>query len=102
MAPTLVFAVVLVLVAAVVDQAAPMVSVVVLVGGEVVVVVIVVILAATDGLTIEAVVRETVVAAAVALALVIDVLLAKAFSISCWLFKNNIQIYFLSFTAPAL
>ncbi len=103
--PTLVLSVVLtaVLVAAVVDQAVSIVTVVVLMGEvAVMVVVILVILAGADGLTVEAVVKERVAAAAVTQALVIDVLLAKAFSISCWLFKNNIQICFLSFTAPAL
>lgn len=67
---------------------------------EVVVIVITLVtVIAADGLAVEALVRETVVAAAVAPALV-TVIHAKAFRISCWLFKNNITIYFLSFTAP--
>lgn len=76
------------------------VVVVIFVVSEVVVIVITVVTAmAADGLVVQAVVRETVVAAAVAPALE-TVIHAKAFRISCWLFKNNIAIYFLSFTAP--
>lgn len=46
------------------------------------------------GSVVQAVVKETVLAAAaVAVVLVIEVLLAKAFNIHSWLFKNNIKIH---------